>query len=448
MRLLSCFALLLFGLPAMATVTITGISGASSSTLPSSGTTAIIVGGTAGPDCNTSNPTGTCNSCDTSVVTPTCTTNPLCACNSARIHSNAILRITAKKDGNAAGKIRLVKSTETLGLTYTASTDDYIEVQWSVLCALANDATCVNVSSSAIALKLFADKADDNSYASATEEAVDLQVKFLGVPDNSFDVFGDATAGGSGSSDGISNFEPYPGDEKIHFRDVESSGSYPTVNGGKIKAIRVYFTEKGLDLMTPADSSSEITVDTDGAPTSKAVTGLTNDTTYVFRIALIDEANNVIQFFPANTANGGGDANCDSTNAPNFDNCPWKATPEQVLGLLTDDFNCFIATAAYGTALEPKLATFREFRWRILLQHQWGRKFVLWYYKYGSMAARYISDKPVMRAGVRVVLYPAYWFSMGSIRFGFYKTLAVTLVLLSFATTLLWISSRRIFGGR
>ncbi len=142
-------------------------------------------------------------------------------------------------------------------------------------------------------------------------------------------------------------------------------------------------------------------------------------------IGLVDEANNLVQFYP----DTGADATCDAGTP--FTNCPWAATPEEVLGLLTDDVNCFVATAAYGSSLEPKLKTFRDFRYKVLLRYSFGRKFVSAYYKYGPIAATYIYDKPILRAIARVGLWPLYAFSASTLKFGLVKTslIAVFLIL-------------------
>src|SRR6185312_4948338 len=109
--------------------------------------------------------------------------------------------------------------------------------------------------------------------------------------------------------------------------------------------------------------------------------------------------------------------------------CKFSTVPDQVLGLLTKDFNCFIATAAYGSQMEPKIKTFRDFRYQILLQHDWGIWFVKKYYAYGPYGARFIADKPFVRALVRGVLWPLYGFSLLSLRYGLVESLLFSLIL-------------------
>jgi hypothetical protein len=47
-----------------------------------------------------------------------------------------------------------------------------------------------------------------------------------------------------------------------------------------------------------------------------------------------------------------------------------------------------------------------------LLTNDFGRKFVIWYYRDGPAAANYIKDKPLVKAAVRVALYPLIGFSL------------------------------------
>ncbi|PKN36547.1 MAG: hypothetical protein CVU62_14585 [Deltaproteobacteria bacterium HGW-Deltaproteobacteria-2] len=73
---------------------------------------------------------------------------------------------------------------------------------------------------------------------------------------------------------------------------------------------------------------------------------------------------------------------------------------------------CFIATAAFGSALAGQVEILRQLRDRYLLTNAFGRKFVAWYYRIGPGAASYIEGKPLAKAAVRVALYPLIGFSL------------------------------------
>ncbi|MFQ5454663.1 MAG: C25 family cysteine peptidase [Nitrospirota bacterium] len=67
---------------------------------------------------------------------------------------------------------------------------------------------------------------------------------------------------------------------------------------------------------------------------------------------------------------------------------------------------CFIATAAYGSYIEPHVMILREFRDRYLLTNNIGRKFVFLYYKYSPPIADIIAGSPLLRFAVRIFLLP------------------------------------------
>lgn len=67
---------------------------------------------------------------------------------------------------------------------------------------------------------------------------------------------------------------------------------------------------------------------------------------------------------------------------------------------------CFIATAAYGSLLDPHVQTLRLFRDRYLLTHESGRLFVRLYYHYSPPLAEFIADQPGLRMMVRIFLLP------------------------------------------
>lgn len=117
-----------------------------------------------------------------------------------------------------------------------------------------------------------------------------------------------------------------------------------------------------------------------------------------------------------------------------------------MLALLTKDVNCFVASAAYGSSLEPKLVSFRKFRGNVLLQRDWGRRFVRSYYKYGPFAARYIQDKPVLRAMARAALWPAYGFAELTFKIGFTKALLTAFAGLLLVAGILTLGFRKLAG--
>lgn len=67
---------------------------------------------------------------------------------------------------------------------------------------------------------------------------------------------------------------------------------------------------------------------------------------------------------------------------------------------------CFIATAAFGTALEPQVEILKVFRDRYLLTNKPGQLFVSAYYEYSPPIADFIGRHDSLRALVRIALYP------------------------------------------
>ena len=67
---------------------------------------------------------------------------------------------------------------------------------------------------------------------------------------------------------------------------------------------------------------------------------------------------------------------------------------------------CFIATAAWGSALDPHVSALRRFRDRFLLTHAPGRTFVALYYRFSPPLADYIAARPAARMVARAMLWP------------------------------------------
>ncbi len=70
------------------------------------------------------------------------------------------------------------------------------------------------------------------------------------------------------------------------------------------------------------------------------------------------------------------------------------------------DHRCFIATAAWGSPLDPHVQALRDFRDRHLVTNAPGRLFVNTYYRVSPPIAAVIAQRPILRAAVRTALTP------------------------------------------
>lgn len=426
--------------------TVTAVAGASNSTL--TGTITIFGGlGGSSTSCSAPDTYTTCNSCNTTSMAATaCATSPRCACNTNRIYDGLIMTISfsnSTKDANGNvtttnGPILVTTSAATTTPISGFTSDPngaFVQVSWSTICSLVGGgtgSTCDGLAgaNSTVSLNFYTD-ANRNGTVDSGETATAITFRMLNPGDN-YSTFG------TSASDGIGTFDPYPGDGKVYIKDPQTSTSFPSLGGygGTVKNVRVFYATTNLGDANPVGAESkDLAVTDDGESLAKnIVDGLTNGTLYFFRLGMLDEANNVVQLSPepANDP-AAADASCSSGTS----SCKYAATPDQVLGLLSDDFNCFVATAAYGSMLEPKLAIFREFRSRFLLRNGPGRAFTSWYYAYGPYAARFIGDKPWARAVTRGILWPAWGFSWLAVHYGMRLALSIAALVLA---TLFWIA--------
>jgi len=95
---------------------------------------------------------------------------------------------------------------------------------------------------------------------------------------------------------------------------------------------------------------------------------------------------------------------------------------------------CFIATAAYGSLMEPHVKILRDFRDRFLLANAFGKGFVRLYYTYSPPLADFIAKHDNLRAIVRMGLLPIVGLSWLALKFGPLIALAFLLFLSALLT--------------
>ena len=72
---------------------------------------------------------------------------------------------------------------------------------------------------------------------------------------------------------------------------------------------------------------------------------------------------------------------------------------------------CFIATAAFGSHLDPHAAVLRSFRDSFLLTNRLGKGFVSWYYTTSPPYADAIRQNSLLKTIVRIALFPVVGFA-------------------------------------
>jgi hypothetical protein len=90
---------------------------------------------------------------------------------------------------------------------------------------------------------------------------------------------------------------------------------------------------------------------------------------------------------------------------------------------------CFIATAAYGSYMEPHVKALRDFRDRVLLTNTIGRSFVKLYYTYSPSVANFIAKHTSLRRVARWTLLPLVGVSWVALNLGSVSALALILLL-------------------
>lgn len=215
----------------------------------------------------------------------------------------------------------------------------------------------------------------------------------------------------------ICYFEMGPGDEKAIVKSLQKpdGSSFPSGQNTTYKFLRFLFDNRGFNHIHMASSYVDLPIEAADTTTfnvnPRRIEGLTNDSTYYFKVAAVDAAGNVGLYSGKDT-----DADCQYSGIPGDTTCR-VVTPSEVVGVL-DKTNCFIATAAYGSSFADELTVLRDFRDQILIPTKIGKFFVKSYYAVSPTIAKWIIKSEDLRSLTRKALVPFVWFAGISLAWG------------------------------
>lgn len=340
-------------------------------------------------------------------------------CNQRRIYPTLELRITFTNLGSA-GYVRLFGPNDTevselrpASYYLDSGATGTVNVAWSALCALTEtgqvgDPDCTTRRD--INLRLGIDRNGNNTLDAG--EYKSFQVRVVSVSaDAQNQSFAEDCSDGNASSPtgGLCYFETFPGDRKAYLINPVAppnmANNYQSVVVFCYGTGDVTFNPSYFDEISPADVCA--TIEVEAATTEQpdvemvdgVIKGLENNLGYYFRVASVDFAGNISQF-----THPSSDTECMD---PSEDACRF-AVPATVEGILSEDLNCFIATAAFGSPLHPKVSDFRAFRDQVLLGSAWGAGLVELYYELSPPLAQKISKSFVLRQMAQAFLWPVW----------------------------------------
>lgn len=444
---IACFALSGLATSANAAVTINSITGVSrveglvlESGSTTTSTTITAYGGIAGAFTCSDN-TLTCNNCADPGLSGD---DNLVACNDARIGPQVVITITLISDtASLPTTARTAISTDDTGGTLisgvtqvavTQGTQVSMQVPWSAICSTIGAGTnCEITESVSKVLRVGIDVDGDGSLNDAIDEVKQISFNLVNIPNAAtapYKSLGPINCQDTGAQAGLCQYSVFPGDEKFYVENLQGlDNGFPNSPTVEFRQVRVFYTTDGFASINPTTNYADLRVEGSGTSTevspNQVSGGIENEQNYFTKIALVDAAGNVGYYTPQLA-----DDYCDGIS---YTNCH-QVQPGKVVGVLSKDFNCFIATAAYGSKLAPQVETFRRFRDRFLLPTNLGASFVDFYYEHSPKYAKMISESETLRAASRVALWPLLVYAWLSLKVGFETALLLcaTFALLPF----------------
>jgi len=107
------------------------------------------------------------------------------------------------------------------------------------------------------------------------------------------------------------------------------------------------------------------------------------------------------------------------------------------------ELDCFIATAAYGSMMEPQVEVLREFRDRFLLDNRPGKIIVHLYNTYSPPLADFIARHDNLRAMIRLGLLPIVGVIWLALKLGLGTTMALMILFMALISTTMVVVFRK-----
>ena len=414
-------------LESKAVSSVAGISGASDSIIGVSPINTKIYGGFVINGNCTQNNVSTCNTCDGQ-----CAAGGFCPCNQTAIYPNLNLSVNFKSTIDLGGRVVLYQlSTQTtataVGAALTSGSKSFnLSIPWSTLCGGTAGLTssCAGAAGGTVNITVGPSQTTSTTVFDSAEQVV-LEIR-IGVVDrlSATPYYTPCSAGNGAAGSGICYYKIERGDGKVYvnIEDTQRGSDFPAAGTGiagiEYSDLLFFYSEnKTLAQLTNADNAADLQISASGNNFifQDKITGLSNDTQYCFILGNADVTGNIHSF--QNPAAAGI-------------NTRVCATPSLVQGLL-DDKKCFIATAAFGSEMDPHVDLLRQFRARILMPTVWGTKFVKFYYDHSSMWAQKIRHSEISRAVVRGFLWPLVGFAALSLELGMPMALGIIFLILT-----------------
>ena len=434
-----------YGLQAQATTTVTGVSGASGTSIGVSPAATRIYGGVVRHynTCTPMDNISTCNSCDGICAGA----DKMCACNQTAIYSSLNLSAAFSSTKDLGGRVILYQlSTEQSptafsGTALAVGTKTFnVSKPWSFWCGKTTTltSTCDGGTTSTIDGGSLTVTVGPSAATSQTafddEEKVTLEIR-VGVVDRTAagQSYIECPSAAGASLSGICYYTIDRGDQKVfvNIEENQRASDFPAASSAvadiQFTSLLFFYKETSdPTIIRNNDDAADLGITASGSDFTfqDRITGLSNDTKYCFILGSSDQTGNVHPF--QNPPASG------SARAAQI--C---ATPSAVQGLL-DDKKCFIATAAFGSRMDPHVDLLRQFRARFLMPTAWGTKFVKFYYEHSSMWAQKIRHSEVSRAVVRGFLWPVVGFAALSLELGLPAAMGIIFSILTILSGLIF----------